>query len=140
MDTFRFRGQHQGDLGYKSRFYGTHQACPHSGWTWKGHLGSDTSEKSKNHTHTRSGPSLSEFPEGVLIGYGYSFLGVVMLAASPARIMESIAMGRAQRVLIGYGPGFCFSRCHMSNVVVNPGSSIIPEYPRCPLSVRQSPE
>ena len=39
MDTFRFRGKHWGDLGYRSKCYGTHQPCPHSGWTWKGHVG-----------------------------------------------------------------------------------------------------
>ena len=47
MDTFRFRGKHWGDLGYRSEFYGTHQPCPHSGWTWKGHMGS---KKVKNHS------------------------------------------------------------------------------------------
>ena len=45
MDTFRFRGKHWGDLGYRSKFYGTHQPCPHSGWTWKGHMGSKKSKK-----------------------------------------------------------------------------------------------
>ena len=44
MNTFRFRGKPWGDLGYKSNFYGTHQPCPHSGWTWKGHVGSTKSK------------------------------------------------------------------------------------------------
>ena len=43
MDTVRFRGKHWGDLGYRSKFYGTHQPCPHSGWTWEGHVGSRNS-------------------------------------------------------------------------------------------------
>ena len=34
------QGRHSGDLGYKSKFYCTHQPCPHSGWTWKEHVGS----------------------------------------------------------------------------------------------------
>ena len=37
----RFRGKHWGDLGYRSKKYGTHQPCPHSSWTWKGHMGSN---------------------------------------------------------------------------------------------------
>ena len=41
MDTFRLTGKHGGDLGYKSKSYGTHQSCPHSGWTWKAHVGSN---------------------------------------------------------------------------------------------------
>ena len=43
MDTFRFGRKHWGDVGYKSKSYGTHQHCPHSGWTWKGHVGSNKS-------------------------------------------------------------------------------------------------
>ena len=46
MHTFRLRGKHWGDLGYTLKLYGTQQPCPHSGWTWKGHVGSN---KSKNH-------------------------------------------------------------------------------------------
>ena len=38
MDTFRFSGEYWEDLGYKSKCYGTHRPCPHSGWTWKGHM------------------------------------------------------------------------------------------------------
>ena len=45
MDTFRFRGKHWEDLGYRSEFYGTHQPCPHSGWAWKGHVGAKKSNK-----------------------------------------------------------------------------------------------
>ena len=46
MDTFQFRGKRWRDLGYKSKFYGTNQHRPHSGWTWKGHVGSKNSKKS----------------------------------------------------------------------------------------------
>ena len=45
LDTFEFRRKHCEDLGYKSKFYGTHQACPHSGWTGKGHVGSQVLEQ-----------------------------------------------------------------------------------------------
>ena len=51
MDTFRLRGKNWRDSGYRSKFYGTHQRCSHSGWIWKGHVGSKNSEnhkKSKN--------------------------------------------------------------------------------------------
>ena len=41
MDKFRFGGKHWGDFGYKSHLYGTHQPGPHSGWAWKGHVGSN---------------------------------------------------------------------------------------------------
>ena len=36
------------DLGYSSKVHGTHQACPHSGWTWKEHMGSTKIKKSWN--------------------------------------------------------------------------------------------
>ena len=45
MDTFAFRGKHWGYLGYRSNKYDTHQPCLHSGWTWKGHVGSTKLQK-----------------------------------------------------------------------------------------------
>ena len=44
------QGKRSGDLGYKSNFYGTHQSCPPSAWTWKGHVGSKSLKTIKN-TH-----------------------------------------------------------------------------------------
>ena len=38
MDTLRFREKHWGYSGYRSKFYSTHQSCPHSAWTWKGQV------------------------------------------------------------------------------------------------------
>ena len=49
MDTFRLRGKHWGDLVYRSKFHGTHQPCPHTGWTWTGHMGSNKSKKTLKH-------------------------------------------------------------------------------------------
>ena len=37
------QGEALGDLGYTSKKYGTNRPCPHSGWTWKGHVGSNNS-------------------------------------------------------------------------------------------------
>ena len=48
MDMFRFRGNHCGNSGYESKLYGTHEPCPHSGWTWKGHVGSNKIKQSLN--------------------------------------------------------------------------------------------
>ena len=45
---FDFGGKHWGKLQYTSTFYGTRQACPHRGWTWKGHVGSKINTK-KHH-------------------------------------------------------------------------------------------
>ena len=53
MVTFRFRGKQLGDLGYKSKSYGTHEACPHSRWTWQRHIGSKIQtniKQSRNNT------------------------------------------------------------------------------------------
>ena len=50
MDTFRFRLKRWGDLGYKSKFNGTHQAVPHSHLTWKRDVGST---KSRSHGKAR---------------------------------------------------------------------------------------
>ena len=54
MEKFRFKGKHSGALGYKSKFHGTHQPCPHSGWTWKGHRGSNKSENRWKPTSQKS--------------------------------------------------------------------------------------
>ena len=35
IDTFRFRVDHLGHLGYQSKLYTYHQPFPDSGWTWK---------------------------------------------------------------------------------------------------------
>ena len=48
MDMLRLRGKHWGDLRYRSIFYGNHQPCPHSGWTWQGHVGSKQWKHIKN--------------------------------------------------------------------------------------------
>ena len=48
ITTFRLRGKPCGDSKYESKCYGTHQACPHSGLTWKGHVGFTFSQKSLN--------------------------------------------------------------------------------------------
>ena len=51
MDTFRFRERNWRDLGYKSKFDGTHQPCPHSGCPWKVHV---QSKNKKNMGETKN--------------------------------------------------------------------------------------
>ena len=57
-----------GDFVYKSRFCGTHQACPHSGWTWKLHMGSTNSKNrglpDSNHLYACTNRVIDESANG----------------------------------------------------------------------------
>ena len=61
MDTngqVSIQGKAFGDLGCKSKFDGTHQPCPHSGGTWRGHM---IFKKSKKTLTVRTNKDLSKF-------------------------------------------------------------------------------